>query len=140
MVDAICELSGLPREVVEEDVRRILLQFEEADILTWTGVAMPAREAEGPRRSDRRRAGRRGGRSTTRRPTELHRLNPTATIVFGLCDGTATMAEMSAEIAEAFGVPIEQVEPQVRTLVRQLRRAKLLAYVPNRTEGTPEEP
>ena len=35
MVDAICELSGLPREVVVEDVRRILLQFEEADILSW---------------------------------------------------------------------------------------------------------
>jgi hypothetical protein len=35
MVDAICELSGLPREVVEEDVRRILLQFQEADILSW---------------------------------------------------------------------------------------------------------
>ena len=35
MVAAICELSGLPREVVVEDVRRILLQFEEADILTW---------------------------------------------------------------------------------------------------------
>ena len=35
MVDAICELSGLPREVVEEDVRRVLLQFEEADILSW---------------------------------------------------------------------------------------------------------
>ncbi len=35
MVEAICELSGLPREVVVEDVRRILLQFEEADILTW---------------------------------------------------------------------------------------------------------
>ncbi len=35
MVEAICELSGLPREVVEEDVRRILLQFEEADILSW---------------------------------------------------------------------------------------------------------
>ncbi len=35
MVDAICELSGLPREVVEEDVRRIILQFEEADILIW---------------------------------------------------------------------------------------------------------
>jgi hypothetical protein len=37
MVEAICELSGLPREVVEEDVRRIILQFEEADILTWKG-------------------------------------------------------------------------------------------------------
>lgn len=35
MVDAICELSRLPREVVEEDVLRILLQFEEANILTW---------------------------------------------------------------------------------------------------------
>ena len=35
MVEAICELSGLPRDVVLEDVRRILLQFEEADILTW---------------------------------------------------------------------------------------------------------
>ena len=35
MVEAICELSGLPGDVVIEDVRRILLQFEEADILTW---------------------------------------------------------------------------------------------------------
>lgn len=35
MVDAICELSGLPREVVLEDVRRILLQFVEADIVDW---------------------------------------------------------------------------------------------------------
>jgi hypothetical protein len=35
MVEAICELSGLPRDIVIEDVRRILLQFEEADILTW---------------------------------------------------------------------------------------------------------
>jgi PqqD family protein of HPr-rel-A system len=35
MVEAICELSGLPRDVVVEDVRRILLQFEEADILIW---------------------------------------------------------------------------------------------------------
>ena len=35
MVDAICELSGLPHEVVEEDVRRILLEFEAAGILKW---------------------------------------------------------------------------------------------------------
>ncbi|MEO8424607.1 MAG: PqqD family protein [Actinomycetota bacterium] len=58
--------------------------------------------------------------------TELHRLNPTATIVFGLCDGTSTMRQMSADLAEAFGVPIEEVEPQVRTLVRELRKAQLL--------------
>ena len=39
---------------------------------------------------------------------ELHHLNPTATIVFGLCDGTATMAEIAADISEAFGVPIDR--------------------------------
>ncbi len=35
MVDAICELSGLPPEVVEEDVGGILRGFEEAGILVW---------------------------------------------------------------------------------------------------------
>ena len=35
MIDAICQLSGLPPEVVLEDVRRILLRFEEADIVSW---------------------------------------------------------------------------------------------------------
>ena len=36
MVDAVCELSGLPREVVEEDVGGILTEFEDAGILVWT--------------------------------------------------------------------------------------------------------
>ena len=72
--------------------------------------------------------------------TDLHLLNPTATVVFGMCDGTSTMQEISAEIADVFDVPVDQVEPEVRTLVRRLRRAKLLAYVPDRTQGTPEEP
>jgi PqqD family protein of HPr-rel-A system len=33
MVEAICGLSGLPRDVVEEDVARILSEFERADIV-----------------------------------------------------------------------------------------------------------
>jgi PqqD family protein of HPr-rel-A system len=33
MVEAICGLSGLPRDVVEEDVGRILNEFELAGIL-----------------------------------------------------------------------------------------------------------
>lgn len=37
MIDAICDLSGLPRDVVAEDVNRILLRFVEADILSWSG-------------------------------------------------------------------------------------------------------
>ena len=58
---------------------------------------------------------------------DLHHLNPTATIVFGLCDGTATMAQIATDISEAFRVPAPEVETQVRGLVRQFRKAKLLA-------------
>ena len=64
--------------------------------------------------------------SSTRRPTDLHHLNPTATIVFGLCDGTSTIPDMSAEISEAFEVPADEVETQVRTLIRRFRKANLL--------------
>ena len=75
--------------------------------------------------------------------TELHHLNPTATIVFGLCDGTATMRQMAADISEAFGVPAPDVEAQVRGLIRQFRKVRLLEpgrYVPDRTEAPPEAP
>lgn len=74
---------------------------------------------------------------------DLHHLNPTATIVFGLCDGTATMSQIATDISEAFGVPAVEVEAQVRGLVRQFRKAKLLAlsarsgrYVAGRSEHT----
>jgi PqqD family protein of HPr-rel-A system len=56
----------------------------------------------------------------------LHHLNPTATIVFQLCDGTATIREMSTEIAEAFGIPAEDVEREVRALLRGLRTSGLM--------------
>jgi hypothetical protein len=72
--------------------------------------------------------------------TDLHHLNPTATIVFGLCDGTSTIRTMSDDISGAFGVSSEEVEPQVRSLMRQFRKAKLLVpsgYAPDRMEGTP---
>lgn len=58
---------------------------------------------------------------------DLHHLNPTATIVMQLCDGTVTVPQLSREIAEAFDVEVEQVRPQVRDLVREFRRAGLLA-------------
>ncbi len=65
--------------------------------------------------------------------SDLHHLNPTATIVFGLCDGSATITDISTDISEAFGVPAAEVEGQVRTLIRQFRKAKLLA--PNASSG-----
>ena len=35
MVAAICELSGLPHEVVTEDVGRVLGQLDQAGLLRW---------------------------------------------------------------------------------------------------------
>jgi PqqD family protein of HPr-rel-A system len=58
---------------------------------------------------------------------DLHHLNASATLVAGLCDGTATVRELSADISSAFGVPYDEVERQVRALLRSLRRAGLLA-------------
>jgi hypothetical protein len=58
---------------------------------------------------------------------DLHHLHPTATIVFGLCDGTSTMKEMSVDIAEAFEVPVGEVEPEVRALIRRFRTSGLLS-------------
>lgn len=77
--------------------------------------------------------------------TELHHLNRTATIVFGLCDGSATMAEMAADLSAVFEVPREEVEPEVRALVRRFRKVQLLepsggSYVLDRTEGALEAP
>ena len=35
MIDAVCLVSGLPREVVAEDVGRILHQFDHAGLIDW---------------------------------------------------------------------------------------------------------
>ena len=56
----------------------------------------------------------------------LHHLNATAAVVFRFCDGTATMPQLADDLASVFAVPVDEVEPQVRILVGQLRRANLL--------------
>lgn len=57
---------------------------------------------------------------------ELHHLNPSATLVFGLLDGTATMRELAADVADAFEQPADEVESQIRVLVRRFRSLGLL--------------
>jgi PqqD family protein of HPr-rel-A system len=57
---------------------------------------------------------------------DLHHLNPTATLVFRLCDGTGTARELAADIAEAYRQPPHEVERQIRGLLRRFRRAGLL--------------
>ena len=57
----------------------------------------------------------------------LHHLNRTATVVFSLCDGTATARELAGDIAEAFRQPADIVERQLRNVLREFRRQGLLA-------------
>jgi PqqD family protein of HPr-rel-A system len=65
------------------------------------------------------------------RTGDLHHLNPTATLVFGLCDGTATGRELASDIAEAYGQPVDDVVEQVQRLLRQFRKVKLIKAAPN---------
>lgn len=57
---------------------------------------------------------------------QLHRLNPSGRIVFSLCDGSATIRELAGDIAEAYGLPLQDVETHVDNLVGDLRTAGLL--------------
>jgi PqqD family protein of HPr-rel-A system len=61
------------------------------------------------------------------RSGDLHHLNAPATLVLGLCDGSATVEEMSVAIAEAFGQPVGEVTVQVSAFVEELRGSKVLA-------------
>lgn len=56
----------------------------------------------------------------------LHHLNPTATMIFQMCDGTATVKELSADIADVYGLDVADVERQVRALLREFRSSDLL--------------
>jgi PqqD family protein of HPr-rel-A system len=66
---------------------------------------------------------------------ELHHLNPSATLVFGLLDGTATVRELAADVSDVFGIPAEEVETQLRGLVRSFRRLGLLNGTARATDG-----
>lgn len=56
----------------------------------------------------------------------LHHLNPTASVVFSLCDGTATIRKLAGELGDAYVLPAEALEGQIRSLLRGFRRAGIL--------------
>lgn len=56
----------------------------------------------------------------------LHLLNRTATLVWACCDGSGTVAEIAADLAESAGVPTERVTAEVVALVRTLGAEGLL--------------
>ena len=69
---------------------------------------------------------------------ELHHLNGTATLVFRICDGSGTMDELAADIADAYGLPVPDVQRDVRTIVRRFRQLGLLTAKPVVRRPRPE--
>jgi Coenzyme PQQ synthesis protein D (PqqD) len=59
-------------------------------------------------------------------PGQLHYLNHSAALVFGLCDGRTTIAEMAEAIGDAYEMDVRELDGQIRPLLRQLKDAGLL--------------
>ena len=57
---------------------------------------------------------------------DVHRFNPSATLILGLLDGSATLDELAADIADVFGQPESEVRAQLDELVRQLDEGNIL--------------
>lgn len=56
----------------------------------------------------------------------VHYLNPMASLVFQLCDGTATVKETVADLAEANEVEPDAIGADVRRLIKQFRDTGLV--------------
>lgn len=65
---------------------------------------------------------------------QVHYLNQTATIVFNLCDGSSTIKELAGDIADAFSLQQDEVERQVRTVLRNFREAGFMEGSPSRAD------
>ncbi len=57
----------------------------------------------------------------------FHYLNPAVSLVFDLCDGTATTKEMAAAIADVYERQVSEIETNVHTIVDRLQHDALLA-------------
>lgn len=50
----------------------------------------------------------------------VHHLNPSAAIVWHLCDGEASVEQLGAEVAEEYGLPVDRVRTELAALVAEL--------------------
>ena len=63
----------------------------------------------------------------------IHQLNQTATYIWERCDGKSTVAEIAAQLAEAFDVASETASKDVVRVVRQFQDLQLLEPPPDQT-------
>ena len=57
---------------------------------------------------------------------DLHRLNPTAALVFSLLDGSSTIDDLACDVSQAFSMPAAEIEGQLRELVVLFGESHLL--------------
>jgi PqqD family protein of HPr-rel-A system len=60
---------------------------------------------------------------------DVHRFNPSATVILGLLDGSATVDELAVDISDVFGQRREDVLAQLDELIRQLDEGHILEPV-----------
>jgi len=56
----------------------------------------------------------------------LHVLDPIGTVVWQCLDGSGTLGEIEADLADVYQMPIKQVRTDVRRLIRQLEKLELV--------------
>lgn len=49
----------------------------------------------------------------------VHHLNPSAALVWQLCDGMATVGDLAREITEEYGLERDEVEAQVASVIAE---------------------
>jgi PqqD family protein of HPr-rel-A system len=57
---------------------------------------------------------------------QVHQLNPTAALVWSLCDGELAVVDMAETIAEAYGIPTEDAAADIDELLTKFSSAGLL--------------
>ena len=62
----------------------------------------------------------------------LHVLDPIGTVVWQCLDGSGTLGEIEADLADVYQMPIKQVRTDVRRLIRHLDKLELVDGVGGR--------
>lgn len=71
---------------------------------------------------------------------QVHLLNPPAGLLWACFDGRGTVAEIATDVADAFGVPVEDVQAEVLSLAEDLVGRGLLALAAARDEVPKPDP
>lgn len=65
----------------------------------------------------------------------VHHLNPSASIMWQLCDGEASVEDQAREIAEEYGLDVERMRVEVASLIGELDTLGLVEDARDRRAG-----